>query len=186
MTLYPKEVEIKGSKYSINTDFKTALRCFEVIEDDSICDEERALAVLYLLFGFIPSENAELFLKAASIYLMCGEEAQDVDGEKDMDLILDTKYIIPSFRSDYGIDLEKADMHYWEYMRLIQGLTPDCVLSRVRDIRNYDTSEISDARLKNKIIDAQRAVSLPPRYTKGEKEMIAKWNKLFGDDADGS
>ena len=50
--VYPEYAEIDGKQYKLNTDFKVALKCFEVIEDDLICDEERSLAIIYLLWAY--------------------------------------------------------------------------------------------------------------------------------------
>ena len=47
----PEYVKIDDKKYKINTDFRVALRCNEIAQDDTISDTERALAIIYLLFG---------------------------------------------------------------------------------------------------------------------------------------
>lgn len=179
MITYPKFAEIEGRKYPINTDYRIALRCFEVVEDEGISDIERAYAIIYLLFGFISEKNQEDFLKAAKMYLQCGEPDEQCASERDMDLNLDFKYIIPSFRSDYGIDITGENMHFWRFIQLIQGLTPNCALSRVREIRNYDVSTISDPNLKRKIYDAKAALALPEKYTSEEQDMINRFNELF-------
>ena len=80
--------------------------------------------------------------------------------KKDMDFIQDQKYINSSFMSDYHIDLSKTDLHFWQYIELIQGLTEDSSLNRVRNIRNYDLSEIKDEKTKNKIMEAQKELAL--------------------------
>ena len=48
---YPKYVKIGEKKYKINTDFRVAIECQEIALDDSIGDFERALAIIYKLFG---------------------------------------------------------------------------------------------------------------------------------------
>lgn len=179
MITYPKFAEIAGERYPINTDYRVALRCFEAVEDDKISDTERAYAIIYMLFGFIPEKNHEEFLKAARMYLQCGEPNEQHTYERDMDLNLDFKYIIPSFRSDYGIDIAGENMHFWQFIQLIQGLTPNCALSRVREIRNYDVTTISDPDLKRKIYDAKAALALPEKYTSEEQDMIDRFNKLL-------
>ena len=178
--MYPEYAEINSERYKINTDYKVALRCFEVVENEDITDTERALAVLYLLFGFIPEENADIFLEKASLYLQCGKTTEEVTAEnKDMDLIQDESYIVASFMSDYKIDLSKESMHYWRYVDLIKGLTEHCVLSKVREIRNYDLSDIKDAKTRNRIIKAKEAVALKTRLTKEEQEALEEFEKLF-------
>ena len=177
---YPEYAEVAGKRYKINTDFRVALRCFEVIEDASICDEERALAVIYLLFGEVPSEHLEDFLRIAGNYLRCGEkEEATAPTEKDMDFTADEKYIAASFMSDYQIDLSRADMHFWQYIHLIQGFTERSVMSRVREIRNYDLEEIKDPKTRAKMVKAKEAVALPEKFSKAEQEAIDEFEKLF-------
>ena len=178
--IYPEYAEVAGKRYKINTDYRVALRCFEVIEDDGICDEERALAVIYLLFGEVPTSNIEDFLRIAGDYLRCGEkEETQVSSEKDMDFAADEKYIVASFMSDYQIDLSRTDMHFWLYIQLIQGFTEKSVMSRVREIRNYDLEELKDPKSRAKMVKAKEAVALPEKFSKAEQEAIEEFEKLF-------
>lgn len=177
--IYPEYANIDGKDYKINTDFSVALRCFEVIEDEEISDTERALAVIYLLFGFIPESNLEKFLDKASLFLQCGTNNDKPSGERDIDLNADRCYINASFMSDYKIDLSQEKMHYWMFVDLLKGLTEHCILSRVREIRNYDISEIKDTKTRNKILKAQEQVALPKKLTKEEQEAIDNFEKLF-------
>ena len=177
--IYPEYANIDGKEYKINTDFSVALRCFEVIENEEISDTERALAVIYLLFGFIPETNLDIFLDKASLFLQCGTKNDKPSGERDIDLNADRCYINASFMSDYKIDLSQTKMHYWMFVDLLKGLTEHCILSRVREIRNYDISDIKDAKTRNKILKAQESVALPKKLTKEEQEAIDNFEKLF-------
>ena len=176
---YPEYAEINGVRYKINTDYRVALRCFEVIEDATISDEERVLAIVYLLFGEVPSSNVEEFLRIAGNYLCCGEKETASTGERDIDFIADEKYIVASFMSDYKIDLSSADMHFWQYIQLIQGFTDKSVMSRVREIRNYDLSELKDPKSRAKMVKAKEAVALPDKFTVDEQKAIDEFEKLF-------
>ena len=178
--MYPEYAEINGKQYKINTDYRVALRCFEVIENAEITDTERTLALLYLLFEFIPEDNIDVFLEKATIYLQCGKTTEEATAtNKDMDLVQDMAYIVASFMSDYRIDLSRENMHYWQFVDLIIGLTENCVLSRVREIRNYDLSDIKDAKTRSNIIKAKEAVALKTKLTKDEQEAIDEFEKLF-------
>lgn len=180
MIQYPKYAEINGEKYAINTDFRAGLRCFEIINDPEISDNERALAIIYILFGFVPNKDAELFLEKAQLYLQCGKSTKEQhETNRDMDLTEDAPYIMASFMSDYRIDLNTANLHFWQYIDLIQGLTEHSALSKVRELRNYDVSDIKDAKTRNKIIKAKEAVALPIRRTKEEEEAIAEFEALL-------
>ena len=178
--MYPEYATIDGEEYKINTDFNVALRCFEVVEDDEITDTERTLAVLFLLYGFIPDHHLDEFLDKASLFLQCGVKNDNPSSnERDIDLNADRCYINASFMSDYKIDLSQTKMHYWMFVDLLKGLTEHCILSRVREIRNYDISDIKDAKIRNKILKAQESVALPKKFTKEEQEAIDNFEKLF-------
>jgi hypothetical protein len=177
---YPEYAEVDGKLYKINTDYRVALQCFEVIDDASICDEERALAVIYLLFGEVPTDHLDDFLRIAGDYLRCGEkEETQQNNVRDMDFTEDAKYINASFMSDYQIDLSKTDMHFWQYILLIQGFTERSIMSRVREIRNYDLEELKDPKSKAKMVKAKEAVALPEKYSRAEQDAIDKFEKLF-------
>lgn len=177
---YPRYVRIDGVKYPIDTSYKTAMKCFDVIDDETICDTERSLALVYLLYGFIPDADLDKFLEMAVKYLGCGESQEDHHTRnKDMDLRQDWKYILASFAADYHIDLNKEDMHFFQFMDLIQGLTEKSVLSRVREIRNYDLNEIKDSRTRAKMAEAKQMFQLKETVSKEDQKMLDEFESLF-------
>lgn len=178
---YPTRAKIGGKYYPINTDFRVALRCFDVIDDPDICDEERLFAVIYLLFGVVPTENIEEFRNAADKYLSAGEDQETHRArKKDMDMRQDDKYITASFMSDYHIDLSTVQMHFWQFYSLLVGLTPDSVMSRIRELRNYDISSVKDAKTRAEIAQAQRDVALRDRLSAEEQEILDDFESQLG------
>lgn len=176
--MYPEYAEINGKEYKIDTDYKTALKCFEVVNDETIHDYERGLAIVYLLFDIVPDNDEELnlFLKKATTYLQ-HDRTPEKSKEIDMDFKQDSGFIMSSFMSDYHINLNETNMHYWQYIELIEGLTDNCVLNRVRDIRNYDISKEKDAKRKKEIIEAKKRVAL--KKNNATKEQQAMANEIF-------
>ena len=165
--MYPRYVRVNNKKYKINTSYKTALKCNEIAEDENISDIERALAIIYVLFGeeaLNDVENRNLLLEKAKKYLLCGQEPSS-DGNRDMDFKQDFPYIKASFMSDYHIDLNEKDMHYWEFYELLNGLSNSdigncCILNRVRNLRNFNLNEIKDVKEREKIRKAKESVAL--------------------------
>ena len=182
---YPKYVKIGEKKYKINTDFRVAIECQEIALDDSIGDFERALAIIYKLFGndgLDDSNNYEKLLELAQKYLSCGKEVDNKTNEEpDMDFIQDMPYIKASFRSDYNINLEEQEMHWWEFYNLINGLSNSemgncCVLNRIRNLRTFDTKDIKDQKELAKINEAKKQVALKKREVKKELTYEQKRN----------
>lgn len=166
---YPKYVEVNGKRYAINTDFRVAIECNRIAEDDSIGNLERGLAIVYTLFGeeaLEDYENQSKLLELAIWYLKCGSNDDDSSLEEpDMDFIEDMDYIEVSFLSDYGIRLENEKMHWWKFFNRVSGLSNSdigdcCILNRVRNLRNLNTRDIEDAKERDKAEKAKKQVAL--------------------------
>lgn len=190
---YPTKVKIEDKEYPINTDFRVAIECDNIAKNQDIGTYEKALAIIYKLFGdkgLDDKQNHEKLLELGQKYLLCGKEITDADKkqEEDMDYIQDMDYIEASFMSDYHIDLSQTEMHWWKFYNLISGLSNSemgncCVLNRIRNLRTYDTSQIKDIKERNKIEEAKRQVALKKKEKKLSKEQmesVERFNKLAG------
>jgi len=159
---YPEYAKVNNKMYKINTDFKVALRCSEVY-NSNVRDEEKVLAIIYLLFGDEGLNNPddwEKLIEKAQIYLLCGKEPNN-DNEIDMDFEQDEGIIRASFYTDYQIkDVYQENLHWWYFNELLNGLTEKCALNRTRELRNFDTSKIKDTKAKNEIEKAKSEVRL--------------------------
>lgn len=190
---YPKFVRIGDKKYSINTDFRVAIECNEIALDKDIGDYERALAVIFKLYGekgLNDFENHEKLLELAQKFLSINKNSDNNDNdEPDMDFVQDMDYIKASFMSDYNINLDDREMHWWEFFNLINGLSSSeigncCVLNRVRNLRTYDVSQIKDKKEREKIVKAKKQVALKTNekennLTKEQEESMRRFNEKF-------
>lgn len=187
----PIKVKIDNEEYLINTDFRVALECNRIGLDATIGEYEKALAVIYKLFGdkgLGDTHNHFKLLELAKKYLACGKEAEESKQEPDMDFEQDYDYILASFMSDYQIDLNNIKMHWWTFFNLLNGLSNSefgscCILSRIRNLRNYDTSNIKDTNEKMKIEEMKSKFALKKKtkaYTPEQLRSLEKFNKLTG------
>lgn len=187
--MYPEYVEVEGKRYKINTDFRVAIECNRIAEDDSIGNLERAMAIIYTLFGdegINTPDHYEKLLELAQKYLLCGNEFDNNSNEKpDMDFIEDYGYIWASMMSDYnGLDIDKENIHWWKFNELLNGLSNSemgncCVLNRIRNLRTFDVSQIKDHKEKEKIIKAKKQVQLKKNKRKASKENLESAMKFY-------
>lgn len=188
---YPEYAEIDGKRYKINTDFRVAIECNRIAQDESIGNLERAMAIIYKLFGDEGLDDDDNYMKLLDIarkYLSCGKEVEVDDEKQDMDYYEDMDYIEASFMSDYHIDLTSTNMHWWKFYNLINGLSNSelgdcCILNRIRNLRNFDVSEIKDSKEREKILKAKKSVELnkyKKKPTKEQEENVEHFIELLG------
>ena len=191
----PEYVKIGDKKYKINTDFRVAIECNNIAQDDSIGDAERSLAIIYKLFGDEGLDNLQdwdKLLELAIKYLTLNKDTSDVDNntEIDMDFNEDMDYIEASFMSDYRIDLTTEKMHFWKFYNLLEGLSNSelgncCVLNRVRNLRTFDLSQIKDNKERERLAKAKEMVALKStkkevKLTKEQEESMRKLDEIIG------
>ena len=194
MAKYPEYVKVGDKKYKINTDFRIAIECQDIATNKNIGDYERALAIIYKLFGddgINTPQHYEKLLELAIKYLSCGKEVNNqINEEPDMDFVQDMDYIEASFMSDYNIDLTNIEMHWWKFYNLINGLSNSetgncCVLNRIRNLRNYDTKDIKNPKEIEKINKAKQQVALKKQVinkslTTEQQQSIDNFYKMTG------
>lgn len=185
----PEYAEVNGKRYKINTDFRIALECEKIAKDEFVGEYERALAIIYKLFGeegLNSSQDHEKLLEMAIKYLKCGKEVEyNSNEEPNMDYEQDRGYIKASFFSDYKVAdvFSKKYMHWWDFCDYLNGLTEDCVLNRVRYIRDYDISDVKDPKERKKWLEQKESVALKKQKkepTEKQKESANKFYELTG------
>lgn len=181
----PKYAKVNDELYEINTSYKVALKCNEISLDDNIGYFEKELAIIYLLFGekgLNDIHNHAKLMDIAIKYLTCGQEKENDNETPNMDFKQDFRLIKASFMSDYGIDISKQDLDWYDFYTYLNGLTENCVLNRVRNLRTFDESKISDAKERNEITKAKKRFALHKQYnlTKEQEESINRFNEMLG------
>jgi len=180
----PKYVNVDNELYEINTDFRIALECNTIAQDASIGDIERAMAIIYKLFGEkgLDCENQNKLLELAMKYLLLGEDKKLLKSEPHENYELDFNKCIglikASFKFDYKYDpFELKYLHWYDFYNDLQSLSTSefgncCILNRIISILNQDVKEIKDNKQRQKVIDAQKM--LKQKYCKEEKVEMTK------------
>ena len=188
---YPEIAIVNEHEYKINTDFRIALECDRIARDDNVSDIERSLAIICLLFGEEALDNPEDYEKLKDMaikYLTCGKGISKNKDKVDMDYQQDMDYIEASFMSDYKIDLENTDMHWYKFNNLMEGLSNSedgncCILNRIRNYRNIDPSKIKDSKIRQEVIDTQKRIALKEdkvELTEEQERSMKELDDLLG------
>ena len=174
---YPTHVEYEGTTYPINTDFRVALQCFEVMEDESISDLERVIGVITLLFGTeIPITNE--VLGKARYFLQIGEETEEHENRPPViDFEQDKALIYSAFLSQYNIRLKDESIHWWEFMELLGAIDPDTPLGKVIGIRALDLNDIKDNEMRKHYAELKKSVAIKEEP---DEELDTFMQQLYG------
>ena len=180
----PQYVKVDDKLYKINTDFRVALECNDIAEDKSIGDLERAMAIIYKLFGKdgLDCENQNKLLELAIKYLLLGNNKKEPKNENKEKYELDFNKCIglikASFKFDYKYDpYELEYLHWYDFYNDLESLSTSefgncCILNRITSILNQEPKEIKDNKQRKKLIEAQKLLS--QKYCKQKEVEMTK------------
>lgn len=184
----PEYVQIDDKKYKINTDYRNVLKLNDIANDTSISDYEKMITYVYLFFGEegLKDENNYGRLVNSIITFAKGRPSAmkpsiNDKQEKDMDYTQDMNLIISSIWSEYGIDITKEKIHWWTFFDLLNGLSSDCALNKVRDIRSKDINKIKDKEERDEYIKLKEvwALDKTKEMTPEQKKSVDDFYKDF-------
>lgn len=205
----PETVNIRGTEYEINSDFRASV-LFELLMQDDDADDiqklERALE-LYFPYGCPEGESITDIFKAIIWFYRCGrsdkewrpsrpqrgegddtEEGREDAGssEKAYSFDYDDEYIYAAFRQQYGIILTEVEhMHWWEFRAMFKGLDHNCEFAKIMGYRTATiTSDMS--KTEKAFLHKMKSVHALPISEKERQEADALIDALMnGGDIDG-
>ena len=165
--------------YPINTAFQTGILISMCLSDEELSEHERILTALTLLYGdnIPPMETALAGLK----WFMSETNHDNYEGVKSdniiiMDYDVDQYRIYAAFRNQYHIDLNTADMHWFEFNGLLDNIR-ECSLTDVMQLRqtkipsHFSAKERRELEAKQKIFRLGKK-NVDEEYSESEKQRI--------------
>lgn len=143
----PESVTVDGVEYEIRADFRTQLKIFRLLEDESIAERHKKAMACMLFFGSKQPQNG---LEVWREWIQGVKLEKDPDAPP-MSYEWDAGDIYASFLMQYRIDLldEGVNLHWYQFSALLHGLGEDTPLGRTLSIRGMDTSKLKgNARTK--------------------------------------
>lgn len=194
----PEYVKVDNKLYKINTDFRVAIECNNIAQDKSISDYERALAILYKLFGEegLNAQNQNKLIELGIKYLQLDKEQNSLKNEPDNKYELDYKkcegLVKSSFKFDYKYDPYELDyLHWYDFYNDLENLSTSefgncCMLNRVVSILNQDISKIKDTKERTKANELKEelrkryCINTEKEITKEQEESAKAFYKSLG------
>lgn len=162
----PNTLTICGREYIINTDYGTWIR-YELLltEESDKSDEDIFEEILRLIFPMErPSKqyDAETAEKIMWFY-RCGKEKEpssgdNYSGEDIFRYDYDDGYIAAAFKQQYGVCLNKEELHWWEFRAYMLALSEDTEFVKIMGIR---------------------AMKIDPKLPASQKEHYRKMKRIY-------
>jgi hypothetical protein len=180
----PTAVEVDGTIYELDTNFRTCLSIVLAFEDPELTDWEKQLVLLQLLYREIP-ENLQEACRLGVKFLDCGEDQETGKGNVDVAGRLysfgqDAKYIYSAIRQSHGVDLETIDyLHWWKFCYMFLDLREDCFFHRLIHLRRQKNLGKLMKEEKEMYYKIRDIVDLPEVRTTEERAVADEFMRLL-------
>lgn len=189
---FPTKLIIDGAECPINSGFRTVLRCYELQGDNEILSGDSLLEILRLFYG-----KRRMYTQGHIDHMLwffaCGRgkkkkhfprKIAGLNDKQPFDFSEDADLIYAGFLQQYGIDLQKEDMHWWKFMILLENLGSETRLQKIMEYRTIDTASKHLSKEQRKYYQAmQRYYGLKIKVpTMTDKEKLIEEALLNGGD----
>ena len=169
-------------EYNIKTDFKQGIKFELLMQYNSLEKEEKVQLALNIFYNegdlkkIKTKEELEKGIEDILWFYMCGKEEKTsqkkVKGKQKQiySYEFDDDKIYSAFIQQYKIDLQKQDLHWWQFKSMFESLTDETQIVQIMQYRATDLSKIKDKTEKKRIKDLQDLYKLPDMRTEEEKE----------------
>lgn len=187
----PTSFSIDGKKYKFNYDFRTSILFCLLMQDTELTEEQKILQGLQLYYPVIPPNIEEAYKKILYFYSR-GKEIEDNkkvkqgkrifkrNNNRAYDFEIDADLIFSAFMTQYNINLNRDNLHWWEFMSLFNSLKDDTEIVKIMNYRTIDVNSIEDKKERKTYKQLQDYYSLENTITTEEKQLLEQKLKEWG------
>lgn len=162
-----------GNFYRLNFDFRAGIQIQLCSEDPELSDVDKQLVIVSLMFEDENPKSQEDYAECFNYYINGWHH--DNPGKKEtrrlMDFDVDQWRIFSAFWSQYRINLNTAELHWWQFMGMLTSLE-DCSYTRVIDIRHRTIEHDMDKKTKRALMEAKEVYELRQITTKEDADYM--------------
>lgn len=182
----PEAIEVNGVEYAVNFDFRTGLACILDMESSELTDEEKCILLLKRMYGDVIPEDGETAIKLAVKFLDGGKEPPEeenpfADNKRLYSFEKDSALIYAAFQQTHGIDLQKVDLHWWQFLALFQDLGADTAFCNMINLRrrvNSGEATKEERQYALKLGDAFEVIDPLDALTETDNENVTLFELL--------
>lgn len=176
----PTSLIVGGEEYAIRSDYRAVLDIFAALNDADLSDEEKALAVLIILYEDYETIRREYWQEAVeqAMWFVNGGKSETKSAKKSPQLVSweqDFAFIVAPINRVMGQEIRALDyLHWWSFISAYYEIG-DCLFAQIVSIRDkkahgkkLDKAEQEWYRKNREIVDIKR------QYTQAEKDALEK------------
>ncbi|MBS7209475.1 MAG: bacteriophage Gp15 family protein [Lachnospiraceae bacterium] len=192
---FPTRLQIGGVNCPIHSDFRTVLRCYEILGEKKELSKDEMVEMLSM-FYVRQQHYTEEHIDKMFWFFSCGREKEKkvfprkiagINNKQSFDFVEDAELIYAGFMQQYGIDLQTEKMHWWKFMILLENLGSDTKLQRVMEYRTIDTKNKDLSKKEREFYSAmqryfalERKIPEMPDKVKRIEEALLKGEDISG------
>ena len=169
---YPEYITVDNKQYAIHTDFRNWVKIDELLFSGLLTNKKLA-EILALCYKELPP-NPEAALKEIINFHHLNRPFKKSSGKgsqkRIISFVADEQYVSAAFLSEYKIDLNTAQMHWFKFKSLFDGLPPTQKICEIMNIRSVDIGTIKDKQSKSQYRKLKHMYRLPDNRTEEEKD----------------
>ncbi len=166
----------------INTDFRYSIAFELLMSDKNLSDKEKIQQafILYFKEPFAIKNQVEA-LEGILWFYSAGAATNKTQNREEKPIYsyeYDDIYIFSAFLSQYGIDLNRENLHWWKFKAMFQSLNEDHTISKIMKYRSMKISPKLSKEEKQFYRNMKRIYALPDEKT--DEEKLNQLADLFG------
>ena len=187
------ELPTEWNGYEVNTWFQIGVQLALLQEDEELSDYEKMQSMMELLFSdeeghmrehpYTVKELDECIKWFLTGWQHDRKVKKDDSKERLLDFDVDQWRIYADFRQIYGINLNEAELHYWEFMGMLWNMPFELSsFLHVIDIRQKKPESGASIESKKKLAELKAVYELDKPeviYTKEEEEKIDDYDRMM-------
>lgn len=169
----PQRVMVAEKSYSIYTDFRRWIQAEVLLFEQQGSFVSKLPELLRLCYPELPDTLDDAIYGIVEFYNGGKKQKKQVSKGKGQALysyVQDEALIYAGFYQQYGIDLAKADLHWWQFKALFEGLSEKTLLAQVMKYRAVDISAVKNPEEQRFYRRMKELYRLEDKRTEEEKE----------------
>ena len=181
--LLPKEVNIEGEDYKINSNFRESILFELMMQNNTISEEDKIIQALELYYPKLPKDLNKA-IEGILWFYRCGKDEVENKNKgtgKSTNVYsfdYDDDLIYSAFLDQYGVDLQDIEyLHWWKFKAMFRGLKEDNEIVKIMGYRAMDISKIKDKEQKAHYEKMQKLYEIP--IAKDERNKLDEINNIL-------